>query len=106
LKIRLGDNNLTSTTDDKFVQEYEIKQILNHPKYRPGKGYYDIAVLKIPAVAFTARVRPICLPNPEFFNVNQYEGRSSTLIGWGKASENGKTEPALKRTILTIYDYR
>ncbi len=106
MKIRLGDSNLTSNTDDRFVQEFEIIQIHKHPKFSPEKAYYDIAVLKIPAVVFTVRVRPICLPKPEFFNVHQYEGHSSTLIGWGKSHENGKTEPVLKRTILTIYEYR
>ena len=106
LKIRLGDTNLTSNDDDKFVQEFEIEQIHQHPKFIHGKAYYDIAVLKIPDVVFTVRVRPICLPNPEVFNIYQYEGYSSTLIGWGKSSENGKPESTLKRTILTIYDYR
>ena len=63
-------------------------------------------MLKTPTVDFTVHVRPICLPIPEVFNILQYEGRSSTLIGWGKSSQHGKAEPALKSTILTIYDYR
>ena len=106
MKVRLGDTNLTNNDDDKFVQEFEIEQIIKHPYYIHGKAYYDIAVLKIPSVVFTVRVRPICLPNHELFNINKYEGYSSTLIGWGQSSENGKAEPTLKRTILTIYDYR
>ncbi len=70
-KVRLGDNNLTSNADDKFVQEFEIEEKHEHPKYIKDKAYYDIAVLKIPAVVFTVRVRPICLPNPEVFHINQ-----------------------------------
>lgn len=106
MKVRLGDNNLISNADDKYVQEFEIEEKHEHPKYVKDKAYYDIAVLKIPAVVFTVRVRPICLPNPEVFHINQYEGHASTLIGWGKPSENGKIESTLKRTILTIYGYR
>jgi len=106
LKVRLGDTNITSSRDDKYVQEFEFEEMHKHPKYNKDKAYYDIAVLKIPAVVFTVYVRPICLPNSEFFNIHKYEGHSSTLIGWGKSSENGKIESTLKRTILTIYDYR
>ena len=106
MKIRLGDNNLTSNTDDKFVQEFEIEKIYKHPKYIQGRAYYDIAVLKIPLVKFTARVRPICLPNSDFLKINLYEGDSSTLIGWGTSFLNGKPSATLHRTILTIYDYR
>ncbi len=105
-KVRLGDFNLTSKTDNENVQESSIKQIFKHPIYVLGIAYYDIAVLVITPVDFTIRVRPICLPKPSIFKLDQYEGDSSTLIGWGSQALNGKPSDTLKRTIVTIYDYR
>ncbi len=106
MKIRLGDTDLKSNTDDKNVQEIEIEEIHKHPKYIEEVAYYDIAVLKVRPVVFTAHVKPICLPNPENFKIDKYEGHSSTLIGWGASTDDGKPDPILRRTILTIYDYR
>jgi len=62
--------------------------------------------------SFLSYRRPVCLPDPEklvkfeFFKVDQYEGRLSTLIGWGSKETSGETSATLKRTILTIYEYR
>ena len=105
-KVRLGDFNLTSKTDDQDVQEFSIEQIYTHPNYISGRAYNDIAVLIITPVHFTIRVRPICLPKPSVFKLDQYEGDASTLIGWGSSFLNGKSSETLKRTIVTIYDYR
>jgi hypothetical protein len=81
-------------------------QIFKHPKYIVGIAYNDIAVLIIIPVEFTIRVRPICLPNPSNFKLDQYEDNLSTLIGWGSQAVNGKPSDTLKRTTLRIYDYR
>jgi hypothetical protein len=88
------------------VQEFEIEKVYVHPKYMNGKAYYDIAVIIITPVSFTPRVRPICLPESSAFKIDKYDGVSSTLIGWGNSFHTGKTSSTLKRTILTIYDYR
>ena len=81
-------------------------QIYKHPNYVLGKAYNDIAVLITAPVDFTIHVRPICLPMSSTFKLDQYEGDTSTLIGWGSHSLNGKPSDTLKRTIVTIYDYR
>jgi len=102
----LGDSNLTSKTDDLYVQEYGINQIYKHPHFVKGIAYNDIVVLIINPVDFTSHVRPICLLKPSIFKLDQYEGDSTTLIGWGSQYFNGKPSDTLKRTIATIYEYR
>ena len=98
LKVRLGDDNHTSTNDDQYVQEIGIEQVYTHPKYVQSKAYYDIAVLIIPTIQFTKRVRPICLPaSPQTIELNKYEGRLSTLIGWGYQFHTGKPSATLKK---------
>jgi len=38
--------------------------------------------------------------------LDQYEGDSSTLIGFGTSARSGELPNMLQRTVITIYDYR
>jgi hypothetical protein len=105
-KVRFGDNNLKSPVDDDLVQEFPILEVFTHLNYKHGLAYYDSAVLIIPSAEFTSHVRPICLPNPEDYRLDRYYGDTSTLIGWGNSVRTGQPSEQLKRTILTIYEYR
>jgi len=40
------------------------------------------------------------------FNQDLYDGKTATLLGWGSSFEHGKQSETLKRTILTIHEYR
>ena len=66
---------MSSNTDDEdIVQELRITRITKHPKYVEGVAYFDIAVLEIEPIEYTAHVRTICLPSSKDFAVNKYEG--------------------------------
>jgi hypothetical protein len=71
-RVRFGDIDLTTDTDDEFVQEVRITKITQHPEYVQGVAYYDIAVLETELVKFTGNVRPICLPSSQDFRVDKY----------------------------------
>ena len=86
-------------------QTFSIEKYFQHPKYS-GTAYFDIGVLQISPVNFDSKLKPICLPDPAKFNLDQYDGKSTTLIGWGSDSLLGTTSASLKRTILTIRSYR
>jgi hypothetical protein len=101
--IRHGVNNLDLNRDKG--QTFTIQKTFKHPKYN-GIAYFDIAVIQIAPVEFSARLRPICLPDPEEFRLDRYEERASTLIGWGSDGYLGNYSSKLKRAILTIYEYR
>ena len=101
--IRYGVSNLDQSSDKG--QTFPIQKIFKHPKYN-GLAYYDIAVLQIAPVEFSASLRPICLPDSEEFKLDRYEERASTLIGWGSDGYLGSSSSILKRAILTIYEYR
>jgi hypothetical protein len=104
--VRLGDFNLANKTDDRNVQESSIRKIFKHPKYLEGIAYYDIAVIKITPVEFNRRIRPICLPDPSNFKLDQFDDVLTTIIGWESEAVHGKPSDTLKRTIVRIYDYR
>jgi hypothetical protein len=79
-----------------------ITKITQHPKYVQGVAYFDIAVLEIELVKFTANVRPICLPSSKgfridkfnhvkhFYETNAYRGKRRRKMG---SSEQFKTLP-------------
>ena len=101
--IRHGVNDLKQPRNQG--QTFSIEKMYQHPKYT-GTAYYDIAVLKIASVNFGPDLRPICLPDPSNFKIDQYDDKSATLIGWGSKELTGITSPTLRRTLLTIYDNR
>jgi len=101
--IRHGVTNLNQTRNQG--QTFSIQKIYQHPKYI-GTAYYDIAVLKIAPVKFGPHLRPVCLPDSSNFATDQYDDKTTTLIGWGSKDSTGIASPILKRTILTIYDNR
>jgi len=101
--IRHGVNDLTLPRNNG--QTFAIEKISQHPKYT-GIAYYDIAKLQIAPVKFLPNLRPVCLPDPSKFKIDQYDERTTTLIGWGSKDTTGQNSPILKRTILTIYEYR
>jgi hypothetical protein len=70
--VRFGDIDLTTDTDDEFVQEVKITKITQHPQYVQGRAYFDIAVLETELVKFTENVRPICLPTSKGFRIDKF----------------------------------
>jgi hypothetical protein len=76
-RVRIGDTDLNSNEDDEnFVEEVRITKITKHPKYVEGVAYFDIAVLEIELIQSTGYIRPVCLPSPNDFSMDKYEGVS------------------------------
>jgi len=46
------------------------------------------------------------LPDSSNFKENQYDDKTTTLIGWGSKDTTGDTSPILKRIILRVYENR
>ena len=86
-------------------QMISIENIFVHPKYN-GRAYFDIAVLQTAPLVFQSHRKPVCLPDSSDFKIDKYENYASTLIGWGSKDLTGLTSDTLKRTILTIHEYR
>lgn len=103
--IRQGVVNLNQKRSNTRGQSFSIEKVFQHPSYS-GTAYFDIAVLQIAPVKFNANLRPICLPDPSDFYFDRYDDRASTLIGWGSTDTTEKASSTLKRTVLTIYEYR
>jgi hypothetical protein len=101
--IRHGVTRLDLPT--YWDRTFAIKKIFQHPNYI-GTAYYDIAVIQIAPIEFHRNLSPICLPDPSKFKIDQYDDKTATLIGWGQEEISGQTSQTLKRSLLTIYEYR
>lgn len=93
--VRLGDLNLISTSDDAKPQEYNIKEFIDHPEYRPPSTYNDILLIKLEEkVKFNHYVRPICL-----YTEFQPPTKSAIASGWGKTEDADGSDDLLKVTL-------
>ncbi|XP_053685934.1 serine protease snake-like [Sabethes cyaneus] len=45
--VRLGDIDLSSRADNEFAQQIKIRRFKQHPRYRPSKKYFDIALIEL-----------------------------------------------------------
>jgi hypothetical protein len=71
-KVVFGDINQLSTGDQKSPKERKITRVTKHPKFHDGIAYYDIALLNIEEVQYSATLRPICLPDSNDFDPDKY----------------------------------
>ena len=108
--MRLGTSDLEGIHSDGGI-ERRVKEIRWHPKYKPGKVYFDVGIaVASKLITFTEFVRPVCLPYLPVDYEDQFEGKFVTLAGWGYAVEarSGLTELTsnLKlRSLKVIYSY-
>ena len=58
----LGAQHLSNTKED-HRETRTIKELKIHPKYKAGKAYFDIAIIKLDRpVEFNIYLYPVCLP--------------------------------------------
>ncbi|KAJ8923479.1 hypothetical protein NQ315_010057, partial [Exocentrus adspersus] len=98
--IRLGDLDLSTSSDGLEHQDYDIEKILRHPDYRYPLKYHDIALIKtIQTVEFTKFIRPACL-----FTNKMIQQPSGVATGWGKTDFAAENSDKLMKVTLNIYN--
>lgn len=87
-KFRVGDLNLQSSADDDNAKDFEIDEIIVHPKYNPSKSRYnDIGLVKSKEkIPFDFYVYPACLHTGGDINAFDY-----SIVGWGAMDLNVMT---------------
>ncbi|KAF0290479.1 Venom serine protease Bi-VSP [Amphibalanus amphitrite] len=77
LLVRLGEYDLSRTGDGR-VTEVAAAAVTAHPQWRTGR--HDLALVRLARpVAFSTRVRPVCLPPPAGADLS---GAGAELAGW------------------------
>ena len=60
----LGAQHLSNTKEDhRETRKIRDQGLIKHPKYKKGKAYFDIAIIKLDRpVEFNIYLYPVCLP--------------------------------------------
>lgn len=86
LKVRLGEYDVSVTTEELPYEELDVATVLVHPQFNNLSLANDIALLRF---VRPARRRPhidvACMPHPG--QVNEAEGTRCVVTGWGRRLE-------------------
>ena len=99
IRVRLGELDLQSVSDNANPQDFGISGKYVHPNYHPPSQYNDIALLKLDRqVQFSDYIAPICLqvnrnlPNANFI-----------ATGWGRTELGGSQSDILMKVDLEYF---
>lgn len=77
--VRLGEHNLSDDNDDTQPEDYQVVQVIPHPRYKSSVKYNDIALLRLETpVRLTDKIRPACLSSSESYTAKPIAS------GWGR----------------------
>ncbi|GJQ88410.1 CLIPC1, partial [Trypoxylus dichotomus] len=89
--VRLGDLNFTSSEDDQYAQQINVKKLYVHPDYVYPEHYNDVALLELEKPAkLSVYVKPACLKTDD---VSEPMG---FVTGWGHTEHHPASEHLLK----------
>lgn len=105
--VRLGEWDLDTNPDCENNDcanppiDIDVAEFVTHPQYRKEQQRHDIGLVRLKQpVTFSTFVRPICLPTIPTLHMNNLEGRSVQVSGWGQ------TEMAAMSTIKLKADLK
>ncbi|XP_037090798.1 uncharacterized protein LOC119111078 [Pollicipes pollicipes] len=98
LVLRLGEYNLSSTTDGHH-QDFAVLRSIAHPNSRRRQN--DLALLRLDGtVTFSRLMQPICLPEAD--KTTDGNGDYLLVAGWGRLSFAGADTPVLREAPLSL----
>ncbi|KAJ8682240.1 hypothetical protein QAD02_018032 [Eretmocerus hayati] len=98
IRIILGDHDQFVTSDGKAVMR-AVGAVIRHKNFDTESYNHDVALLRLrKPVPFTKTVRPVCLPT----RGSDPEGKSGTVVGWGRTKEGGMLSGVLQEVSVPI----
>ncbi|EFX88177.1 hypothetical protein DAPPUDRAFT_5237, partial [Daphnia pulex] len=103
LKVRLGEYDVSVTTEQLAYEELDVSHVMVHPQFNNLSLANDIALLRF---VQPARRRPhidvVCMPHPG--QVSETEGTRCVVTGWGRKLEDGTHSVILKEIEVPLWD--
>ncbi len=92
LVVRLGQMQLSASSQALAPQEIAVAAVMSHPDFKEGSLFNDVALLMLQRpVAFDQHIGPVCLPSPQ----STPAGPSQCLAsGWGQDGLQGQKPAA------------
>merc|ERR1719288_446622 len=98
---------LLSDTKETHRKNRTIKELIIHPQYKPGKAYFDIAIIKLDRpVEFNIYLFPVCLPQVPVTDLTKRDGHAGTIMGWGETEDDDSQQNELGWIQLSVYGQR
>merc|ERR1712062_35362 len=92
---------------EKHRENRTIKELIKHPKYKKGKAYFDIAIIKLDRpVEFNIYLYPVCLPQVPVTDLTKRDGHAGTIMGWGETEDDDSQQNELGWIQLSVYGQR
>jgi hypothetical protein len=99
--VRLGEHDISSTTDGATAVDVAIKKVTTHEGYTTTALQNDIAIVELEKpVSFRAGIRPACLPDQFSKQDLTALATQPTIVGWGSTTTGGTTsraQPTVRR---------
>ena len=87
LKVRLGEYDVSTTSEPLGHEEFNVVRIVIHPGFDNATLVHDIAMLQLARPAQRrANIDAVCMPKPN--QVNNATGQPCYVTGWGRNSES------------------
>ena len=93
--MRLGEHDLSSSTDTTILKDVQVKSIMNHENYQPATGSLDndITVLELMEEVDLDTYTPACLAQTS--DATTFDGKNAVVYGWGTTSSGGASSSVL-----------
>ncbi|XP_050305995.1 CLIP domain-containing serine protease HP8-like [Anthonomus grandis grandis] len=114
VSVRLGEYNTETEEDCEEIKntnqticappavDVPVEETIAHERYNPldTNQYHDIALLRLSRnVAYTAYVRPICIPKTPTLLTKSYVSQNLIVAGWGKTENRSESNIKLKLAV-------
>ena len=102
MSARLGYSDLEDSLggEDRTIMEYLI-----HPRYEAFLAYFDVALVRIAEVDFTAGIQPICLPTAADLDPDLNREFGAVVAGWGFFNASQVASSVLRAVSVEVFNY-
>jgi len=101
VRLILGDHDRRRNSGNQVTRL--IDRVFIHPNFVKKTFNNDIALIKMNRpVEYSAYIRPVCLPTEN----RSYNGKNTTVVGWGKMSEGGRPADVLQEVVVPVITQR
>lgn len=99
--VRLGVSDISNVSlNDVPPQDFNIKRLIPHPKYRTSSKYHDIALIELDGLVRRSKYVNIACLNTE----RTYTGTQLFIAGWGQTEYAGSSTGYLLQARVEITD--
>ena len=104
LKVRLGEYDVSVTTEQLAYEELDVSHVMVHPQFNNLSLANDIALLRF---VQPARRRPhidvVCMPHPG--QVSETEGTRCVVTGWGRKLEGISSSSSFQNIYIYLRSF-